>query len=222
MIAMELQRRHACLPFLLYKLSSCLSLLLQSPLICALTVTRVSLPFLLFLLSFASFCRAVIVVIGISEYCLDQKLFFNFSFILLPPLCIFHLPTLTHIVLSFLPPFLLSISSPVPPIIYSPLLSSPPLSPRQILFKKLSCSLMVKTLANRYLHTWQNAGGQGTGWERQGWRERGQVREKGKKNNKLTTRRPLFPQAEMDGSEWMSVCFFSAPSCFIRPLFQSI
>lgn len=54
-------------------------------------------------------------------------------------------------------------------------------------------------------------------------RERERASEgEGQKNNKLTTRRPLFPQAEMDGSEWMSVCFFSAPSCFIHPLFQSI
>lgn len=141
----------------------------------------------------------------------NQKWLFNFSFLLLsPPFS----PTLTHIVLSFLA---YSSHHLFPSVVVVP----PPLSVRQILFKRLSCSLMVKTLANRYLHTWQNAGGQGR--ERQGARERAQVRERGKKkNNKLTTRRPLFPLAEMDGSAWMSVRFFSAPSCFICPLSPSV
>lgn len=89
-----------------------------------------------------------------------------------------------------------SFSSQFPPLHDSSFIPPPP-PVRQILFKKLSCSLMVKTLANRYLHTWQNAcGGQHMGRVRQGWSE---VRAKKGKNNKLTTRRPLFPQAEMDG-----------------------
>lgn len=73
--------------------------------------------------------------------------------------------------------------------------SLPP-SVRQLLFKKRSCSLMVKTLANRYLHTWQNAGGRQDGGQ---VRRGGETGEGGGQNNKLTARRPLFPEAEMDG-----------------------
>lgn len=174
-----------------------------------------------FLPSFASFCRSnsIRAYWYPSIFVVTEIIFPFLKIILLLPLLSFHFTTITNITFSLLvPPF--SISSLFPPH-FPPIISSPSLPPplvRQLLFKKLSCSLMVKTLANRYLHTWQNAGsGQDTGQARQRWTEREQVREKGGKNNKLTTRRPLFPQAEMDG-----VCFFNAPSSFILPIFQSI
>lgn len=107
--------------------------------------------------------------------------------------------------------FLFSSSQFLPLRLFFPLLLSPrilpspfiftllPLSLSQILFKKRSCSLMVKTLANRYLHTWQNAGGRQDGASEAEMNRERVSEGGGGKNNKLTTSRPLFPQAEMDG-----------------------
>lgn len=167
------------------------------------------LPFLLFC-SFASFRR-------LSSYCcywhalicLGSEIIFQFF--IHSSLSSSHFsPSYTHTYCSFFPP--------CPPFIhflpcschhlFPSVVVPPPLSVRQILFKKLSCSLMVKTLANRYLHTWQNASGQGTGRERQWWREREreQVREKGKKITSWQQGDPYFHKLKwMDRSGWVCV-----------------
>lgn len=123
--------------------------------------------------------------------------------------------------LTFISLFLLIISSPAwLPFIIIPLSPPPLFSARQILFKKRSRSLMVKTLANRYLHTWQDAGGRrDAGWARQGWTWREGASEGRWGGEEITSWQqggPYFHKLRrMDGRR-MSVCVCV---CFFNPLF---
>lgn len=168
----------------------------------------------LFLPSFASSRRlsrySVLISLG------SEVIFHSFLSLLTFPVS-----TITHIVPSLLPPYFLSISSPLPPIIYSPPSPSPLSRSVRYCLKSWAAVWWLKrwqidtfthdrTLADRA----QGERGSDEGRESASEGE-------GQKNNKLTTRRPLFPQAEMDGSERMSVCFFSASVLLYSPSFSA-
>lgn len=87
---------------------------------------------------------------------------------------------------------------------------------------------MVKTLANRYLHTWQDAGErQDAGWAKQGWMVREQEREE--EGGKITSWQqgsPYFHRLRWMDRRGMSVCslilrlfsvyyFLSLSFCFL-------
>lgn len=121
----------------------------------------------------------------------------------------------------FLPPLLLSISSPVPPL-------HCPTSP---LFSRSVRYCLKSWAAVWWLKRWQidtfthdrTPAEDRTRAERgrEEQREREAAREKGKKITSWQQGDPYFHEVKwMDRSRW--VCFFNAPSSFILPLFQAI
>ena len=159
-----------------------------------------------------SFSQLLLLLLPLITSSSSSWLFHSSSF---PPifLSVFFSP-------NFFPP-LVSLSSPSPFLLLPP--SLPP-SVRQILFKKRSCSLMVKTLANRYLHTWQNAGGrQDAGRARQQWIARGSEGGGGEKITSWQQGGPYFHKLRWMDSRGTSVRVSIFSSSTLSSLsFQSI